>query len=386
MSNFDKSEVIPVSFLKEGMILNGNIYDMNGGFLWPAKVPVKKEFIDNLIALGITQLAYRPISPDVSFSKQSVENPMISEATQKKIYDSFSSVIFDITNSRIPNTEKVRESVEEVAKEIKLGVGKTINLLDLKGHDTYSYIHAVNVSILSSFMATKLGMSIDKVCAVGVGGLLIDIGKIKIPVSILNKKDPLSPFELDTIKRHPVIGYQILKDTKDIDEISKRIVLMHHEQVDGKGYPLGVDGSKIDIYTKIVSICDSFDAMTTERPYRPALPVRVAIEEILKTAGTKYDEEISLKFSIEISKMYKIQSPISEGSVVELTSNELGVVKRLHSEYDMSPEVIICMSQNGTPLRNPISVDLTKDAIGRKLKRIIFDVFTIMKVRSIVKN
>ncbi|MCX8029031.1 MAG: HD-GYP domain-containing protein [Brevinematales bacterium] len=386
MEAFDKKEVIPVSYLKEGIILNGNIYDMSGGFLWPAKVPIKREFIETLYNLGIKELTYRPITTDVSFSKQNVENPILSDSTQKKVYESFHSVVWDITNSKIPKTEKAKESVEEAAKEIKFGMGKTLNLLDLKGHDTYSYIHAVNTSILSTYIASRLGLSMEKTIAVGLGALLIDIGKIKIPVSILNKKDPLTPFEFDTIKKHPTIGYQLIKESPYLDEISKRIVLLHHEQVDGKGYPLGVDGSKIDIYAKIVSICDSFDAMTTERPYRSPLPIRVAIEEILKGTGTKYDYEIAIKFAIEMSKMYKIQTPLSEGSTVELTSGELAIIKKLHSDYDMLPEVLILIGSNRSPLRVPLSVDLTKDATGRKIKRVIFDIATIMYVKSVYKT
>lgn len=383
--DFDIKEVISVSYLKEGMILNGNLYDMSGSFLWPAKVPIRKEFIDNLVSLGITELTYRKIVVDTSFSKQEVDNPIISEATQKKIYESFSNVVWDVTNGQKIKTDKAKESVEEVAREIKIGTGKNLNLLDLKGHDTYAYVHAVNTSLLATYIATKFALTIDKVCAVGVGALLIDIGKLKIPASILHKKEPLSSIELDTIKKHPAIGYQLIKDNDDIDEISKKIVLLHHEQVDGKGYPLGVDGNRIDIYSKMVSVCDGFDAMTTERPYRPPLPVRVAIEEILKYAGTRYDYEIALKFAVEMSKVYRVQSPISEGTVVELTSGEFAIVKKLHSEYDLSPEVVIALGPNLTHLRNPISVDLTKDPVNRRIKRVVFDVGIILRIKSMAK-
>lgn len=382
----DRSEVIPVSYLKEGMVLNGNLYDINGSFLWPSKIPVRREFIESLQQLGIKELYYRPISPDISFSKEKIENPIISEETQKKIQNSFMSIIWDINNSQMPKIDKAKSSIEDAAKEIKLGTNKTLNLLDLKGHDSYSYIHAINTSLLATYVASKLGLSFDKVCNVGLGALLIDIGKIKIPTSILNKKEPLSSIEIETLKKHPIIGYQIVKENTEIDESVKKIVLLHHEQVDGKGYPLGVDESKIDLYSKIVSICDGFDAMTTERPYRPPLPTRVALEEILKLAGVKYDSEVSLKFALEISKMYKIQSPLSKGTIVELNTGEYGMISKLHSEYDIAPEVIIALNSDKTPLRSPISVDLMKDAVGRKIKRVVFDVGLILKIKSFVER
>ncbi|MGC8964132.1 MAG: HD-GYP domain-containing protein [Brevinematia bacterium] len=385
MSSFDKEEVITVSYLKEGMVLNGPLYDLNGSFLWPAKVPLKKDFIESLINLGIKELSYRPISFDNTFSKENVENPMISQETQKRMINGFSNIVWDITNGTNPKVDKAKESVEELAKEIKLGTGKTINLIDLKGHDSYSYVHAVNSSILATFIATKLGFSIDKVYAVGLGALLMDIGKIKIPNSILQKQAPLSQIEIEMIRKHPIIGYQLVKDNNEVDEISKRIILMHHEQYDGKGYPLGVDNSKIDIFSKIASLCDSFDAMITERPYRPPLPIRVALEEILKDIGKKYEPEITIKFSIEISKMYKITSPLSVGTVVLLNTNEVGVITKLHNEYDILPEVSIVIKQDGTMFKNPLSVDLMKDPTGRKIYKIIFDPYITLKVKSIVK-
>jgi HD-GYP domain-containing protein (c-di-GMP phosphodiesterase class II) len=385
-SSFDTSQVITVDYLRDGMVLSGPLYDMKGSFLWPARVPIRQEFIDRLKSLGITELTYRPISIETAASKSQVSDPMISEETQRKVYNSFANVVWDITNNSIPRLDKAKESINDVAKEIRIGIGKTINLLDLKSHDEYSYVHAVNCSLLATLVATKFGFTSDRVSSVGVGSLLMDIGKIKIPSSVLNKKEPLTPIEIDSIRKHPVIGYQLIKDSTEIDDIAKRIVLMHHERVDGRGYPLGVTGDKIDVYVKISSICDAFDAMTTERPYRPPLPIRVAIEEILKEAGTKFDPEVALRFAVEVSKVYKIQSPLSENSVVQLSTGEIGVVLRLHSDYDMMPEVLIVLDTFGNPLRNIVSVDLIKDSVGRKVSKIIYDTSLILKVKSLAES
>ena len=384
--NFDTSQVITVDYLRDGMVLSGPLYDMKGSFLWPARVPIRQEFIDRLKSLGITELTYRPISIEAAASKSQVSDPMISEETQKKVYKSFTNVVWDIANNSIPRLDKAKESINDVAKEIRIGIGKTINLLDLKSHDEYSYVHAVNCSLLATLVATKFGFTSDRVSYVGVGSLLMDIGKIKIPSSVLNKKEPLTPIEIDSIRKHPVIGYQLIKDSTEIDDIAKRIVLMHHERVDGRGYPLGVTGDKIDVYVKIASICDAFDAMTTERPYRPPLPIRVAIEEILKEAGTKFDPEVALRFAVEVSKVYKIQSPLSENSVVQLSTGEIGIVLRLHSDYDMMPEVLIVLDTFGNPLRNMVSVDLIKDSVGRKVSKIIYDISLILKVKSLAES
>jgi hypothetical protein len=126
--------------------------------------------------------------------------------------------------------------------------------------------------------------------------------------------------------------------------------------------------------------------MTTERPYRPPLPIRVAIEEILKEAGTKFDPEVAIRFAVEVSKVYKIQSPLSENSVVQLSTGEIGIVLRLHSDYDMMPEVLIVLDTFGNPLRNMVSVDLIKDSVGRKVSKIIYDTSLILKVKSLAES
>lgn len=387
MEDFDKTQVITVDYLKPGMILSGSLYDMKGAFLWPPRVPIREEFISNLNSMNITLLTYRPISYEVSISKESVENPIISDILIKRIYEDVSYIVWDIVNDNHIKVEKVRPTIEEVAKEIRFASGgKTLNLMDIKGYDSYTYVHSINVSFLSIYIGTKLGMSIDKVNSLGIGGLLIDIGKVKIPKSVLDKKEALSRVELETIRKHPLLGYQLVKDSKEIEEIVKLIVLLHHEALDGSGYPLGVDSSKIDQFIRIVTICDVFDAMISEKPYRPAFPVRFALEELLKNAGTKYDPELTVRFAMEISKMYKIISPLVVGTVVELTSGEISVIASKHSDYDSSPVVIISLDPAGNAYRSPASVDLIKDPAGRKIKRLIFDFNTISRVREIAKD
>jgi HD-GYP domain-containing protein (c-di-GMP phosphodiesterase class II) len=128
-------------------------------------------------------------------------------------------------------------------------------------------------------------------------GLLHDIGKIMIPSHIINKPGKLSKDEMDLVKRHSEIGYQLLRSVDDYAHISK-YVLYHHENWDGSGYPTGLRGEKIPLFSRIIAVADAFEAMTSDRPYRKRKTVQEAVEELKKGAGKKFDPKI-VKLFIE---------------------------------------------------------------------------------------
>lgn len=123
-------------------------------------------------------------------------------------------------------------------------------------------------------------------------GLLHDIGKIAIRDSILNKKGPLTDDEWKEIKRHPEISYRIISSVNDMADLAE-LVLYHHERWDGNGYPKGIKGDSIPMLARIITVADSYDAMTSPRPYRGALSKEVAQAEILANSGKQFDPEIA---------------------------------------------------------------------------------------------
>lgn len=134
-----------------------------------------------------------------------------------------------------------------------------------------------------------------------VAGLLHDVGKIKIPNSILYKRGTLTSNEFAIIKKHPCEGAEILKKTGYCSEIVEA-VLHHHERWDGNGYPDGIKGKKIPLYSRVLAVADAFDAMVSDRPYRKALPLDVALKEIEANAGTQFDPDIVQQF---LKKVYR---------------------------------------------------------------------------------
>jgi len=171
--------------------------------------------------------------------------------------------------------------------------GKTIKAIisTLNEKNKREEQHSQRVSALCKSMAEALGLLENKISELMSVGLLHDIGKIAIDENVLNKPGKLTEDEWKEIKRHPEIGYRILNTVNDMSDIANYI-LYHHERWDGKGYPKGLKGHEIPFVSRIITIADAYDAMTSERSYRGALPSEIAIEELQKNAGIQFDPEL----------------------------------------------------------------------------------------------
>ena len=157
--------------------------------------------------------------------------------------------------------------------------------------DSYTYGHSRKVSEYAVAAAEKLNLSHDKIANIRAASLLHDIGKVGVPDSILNKKEPLTDEEWKPIKGHPKLGVEILRHVIDLANCLPAI-LHHHEHYDGSGYPAGLKGDKIPLEARILSVADAYDAMTSPRPYREQLSMEEAVKELKRCAGTQFDPDI----------------------------------------------------------------------------------------------
>lgn len=181
-----------------------------------------------------------------------------------------------------------------IINEIRAGYLCTVrNLADsLEEKDSYTRNHCDRVTRYSLAIAQKMGLNEEEMLSLEFAGLLHDIGKIGIPSEIINKQGTLTCEEYEVIKRHPEIGYDLLKNMAFLDT-SSRILLQHHERIDGKGYPYGLEADEIDQLAKILAIADAYDAMTTVRPYRmERLSNEQVIDEFTRHKNTQFDEKI----------------------------------------------------------------------------------------------
>lgn len=160
--------------------------------------------------------------------------------------------------------------------------------------DNYTKVHSENVSYYASMLAESIGLDPEEVERIRIGALLHDIGKILIPNPILTKAGYLTDVEYEIIKRHPIIGEQLLLCNNE--EIYKDIVRHHHERFDGRGYPDRLSKNEIPLAARITSISDTFDAMINHRPYGRLLTVEQAVEELQKSSGSQLDKELVDQF------------------------------------------------------------------------------------------
>jgi putative nucleotidyltransferase with HDIG domain len=192
------------------------------------------------------------------------------------------------------------------------------NIIDIRTHDDYTFAHSVNVGILAILTGSALNYNRGKLEILGIGAVLHDIGKIFIPSAILNKPGKLEPNEYEIIKEHTSSGYQLLKE-ENISYVASHIAYEHHEREDGSGYPRGLTAWKIHNYAKIVAVADTFDAMTTNRVYKKALPTHLALKELEDLSGIKYSKPI-----VDCFKKMIASYPL--GSILKLVNGEIVTV------------------------------------------------------------
>jgi HD-GYP domain-containing protein (c-di-GMP phosphodiesterase class II) len=181
-------------------------------------------------------------------------------------------------------------------------------------------------------------------------GLLHDVGKMRVAEEVLNKPSKLSDKEWKQMQAHVIFGRNLLMESPDIGH-TVDVAYSHHERIDGKGYPRGLDGSQLSEYTKIVSLADSFDAMTANRVYSKAMTSSAAVKEIYASRGTQFDENLALQF-IKVIGLYP------PGTVVELSNGFLGIVLERSQKYQRLPKVLLLKDASGSEIKKEL-IDLS---------------------------
>jgi putative nucleotidyltransferase with HDIG domain len=191
--------------------------------------------------------------------------------------------------TRLQTEEELKLSYEKLQKAIKSTI-QAIALI-LEKRDPYTAGHQKRMTKLACAIAEEISLPKDKIEGLYIAGIIHDIGKINVPTEILSKPGRLSEIEFSLIKTHPQVGSDILKEMELPEEVSL-IVLQHHERMDGSGYPSGLSGKDIILEARILAVADVVEAMASHRPYRPALGLDKALEEITKNKGKLYDPEV----------------------------------------------------------------------------------------------
>ena len=277
-----------------------------------------------------------------------IDLPEITPLIDKKLRE---AAVNSIRNMfRMANESKTTENMTTAyiaIKEIEDVVDKLIDTLseeehslihiaDLKSYDEYTYHHSLSVAVLSIAIGQSMGLSEHEIRMLGKCAMLHDIGKIFIPSEIINKTSSLTDEEFEIIKGHSRHSFEFIAKWSVGDVTLRLGVLSHHEKVDGTGYPNGLAGDEIPLLSKIISVADVYDAVTSYRSYRSPMPPAEAVDLVMSQIGTAFDYEVVRVF---IAKLM----PYPINTCIELSNKRFGIV--IDNKYPMRP--VIQMTDNG---------------------------------------
>ncbi len=243
----------------------------------------------------------------------------------------------------------VDDLLAEVIKDKRLYI--ELNLM--RSHDNYTYVHSVNVALLSSLIGREMGLAGETLRQLVLGALLHDLGKVKIPTAIINKTAPLTEEEYAIIRQHPGMGVAMLKQVALPEDVLAAVV-QHHERWNGRGYPARLKSRQINPFAQIVAVADVFDAVAADRPYRPSLPPYHAIELVINGRSGDFAPSVLDAFSGAV-----IVYP--RNSTVTLSSGETGVVVDINPRAPTRPRVQVLYDAAGRPADSLHIIDLLKD-------------------------
>lgn len=297
----------------------------------------------------------------------------IPKVIEKEIKDEAINVICqtieDVKYGKVINSRETKRIVKNMVENIIENKDAMLELERIKEYDDYTFVHSLNVCILSVLIGMELKLDKKNLEELALGALLHDVGKILILNSILNKEDQLSSIEFEEIKKHPLYSYQIISQDRHIGEIPKIIAYQHQERYKGSGYPQGLKYDEINNYATLTSLADVYDALITDRVYRRALLPYEAMKIIIGSSGIDFEPNIVGAFARSMS----IYPP---GSLVRLNTGEIAMVIKVSKESIIRPTIRVILDPSGATCKEVVDIDLMKEDRHYIIGAVDIDVFT----------
>ena len=356
LSNEKDLGVILTSGIKEVWI------DSSKGLDVPVSVPAvseKQAQIEIDATLELVALGGRSMAP-VSIEREVERAALICNQSKQAMVSMFEE-------ARMGNSVDVggaKELVEEISDSVMRNPGALISLARLKSVDDYTYMHSVAVCAMMVVLAKQLGLDEAKTRLAGLAGLMHDLGKAAMPPAVLNKPGKLTAAEFEIIKSHPVKGHAMLLMSDNFDTDTLDVCLHHHEKMDGSGYPEGLKGDAISLMAKMGAVCDVYDAITSNRPYKTGWDPAESLRKMAEWSNGHFDQKVFQAF-VKSMGIYPV------GSLVQLSSGRIGVVTEQVAASLVMPRVKVFFSTKSNMRIASELVDLsspgtTERIIGRE--------------------
>ncbi|BAN35688.1 HD-GYP domain-containing protein [Sulfuricella denitrificans skB26] len=270
------------------------------------------------------------------------------------------SMFQEVRMGKAISAEAANELVDEISSSVMRNPGALISLARLKTADDYTYMHSVAVCALMVSLARQLNLDDNQIRDAGMAGLLHDLGKAMIPMEILNKPGKLTDEEFDLIKSHPTEGHRLLVEGGTVGEISLDVCLHHHEKVDGRGYPHQLKNEQISLFAKMGAVCDVYDAITSNRPYKAGWDPAESIRKMTEWCNGHFDTKVFQSFVKSIG-IYPV------GSLVRLSSGRLAVVTEQSEKSLLTPNVKVFFSTKANAYIQPEVINLSRPGTTERI-------------------
>ncbi|MFD2114840.1 HD-GYP domain-containing protein [Paenibacillus yanchengensis] len=340
--------------VESGQLVARTIFQENGNVLLGEGVELNDRYIQRLRHLGIDYLFVEDGKTDDIHPEE-----IISEETRRQAVREIHNVMHSFKDAqdvkgRVIEPDmgrKFRHTFSSIMTDLSNRSTMLINLETIHSTDAYLFQHSFNVAVLSSIVGLAKGFNRNQLEELGVGALLFDIGMSKVPAAIINKKGPLTKDEMEIVQAHPKEGFNILRKHGDISLMSAHCALQHHERFNGSGYPRQLEKDEIHLYAQIVGLADTFDALTSNRPYRKRYTVSEAIEYLFAAGGTYFDHELIKLFCSHIS-IYPVATTLmlNTGQMVVVSENNTLALHR--------PKVRVLKEADGNAPATPYEIEL----------------------------
>jgi putative nucleotidyltransferase with HDIG domain len=267
-------------------------------------------------------------------------------------------IFHDVRLGKIPSSREAFQVVKSMARLTLNDPHALLALTMLKDYDNYTFTHSVNVAVIALAVGRACALNDEKLRILGLGGLLHDLGKLKIDIDIITKPGKLSPEEFEEIRKHPRTGADIIKEMEDVTGEVIDIVLGHHLRFDRSGYPVDAQGHQMSPLTDMVAIADTYDAITTHRSYQLPVTPRKAVDKLRHMAGSELHPQFMEKFINSLGRY-----PV--GSLVRVEDGSLGLVVWVDTQQPDSVRLKMLFAADGTPIQAEPMLELFGADAGR---------------------